>query len=265
VSERNMTATPNGTKNGTNGAPPQTSHLDASLSPFLNQLTAGLGEQIKAMATEAAGAVVAREKEAILSDFRAHLQDEATKTLERVMAASKEELASQAFKEHEAAAQTAYERWFKKIDQDLQNFSANMQQTMNSSRREAVEQFRSQTAPVLGETQAALQKLATVQDQLKVNLVTMCQQFEDFLQQGAAKSTAQMQEKIAEFARQFDDGVNARVATAAEQAAKALKDSTAEISRRNLSELESRTRAHLEFISQSIAEIAKKGVTRPSD
>jgi hypothetical protein len=280
VTERKMVATLNGTT-------PPVSHLDASLSPFLNQLTVGLGEQIKVMASEAAAAVVAKEKESILNEFRAHLQDEATKTLERVIAASKEQLASRALKElhetHEVAAQVAYEHWIKKIDQDLESFTTKIQESMNSSRREAVEQFRSQAAPVLGETQAALRKLATVQDQLKINLVTMCQQFEEFLQQSTAKPVTEMREKIAEFAKQFENNVDARVAaahsaaveighqlesltaSAAEQAAKVLKESTAEISRQSLSELETRMRKHLEFISESIAEIAKKGVMRPSD
>src|SRR5580704_9166522 len=100
-----------------NGTTPPVSHLDASLSPFLNQLTTGLGEQIKAMASEAAAAVVAKEKESILNEFREQLQAEATKTLERVTAASTQALASRALKElhekYEAAAQEANERWVK--------------------------------------------------------------------------------------------------------------------------------------------------------
>lgn len=275
MTERKMAATLNETA-------PIVSRLDASLSPFLTQVTAGLSEQIKAMVSEVAAAVVAKERESILNEFHAHLQNEATKTLERVIASSKEELASWAQKElhetHEAAAQASYERCSKKIEQDLQAFTANIQQSMNSSRREVMEHFRSQTAPVLGETQAALQKLATTQDQLKHNLVRMCQQFEDFLEQGAAKSSTHMREKAAEFAKQFENNVDLRVAaahsaadkighqlesltaTSVEQATKVLKERTTEISRQSLSELEARTRKHLEFISESIAEIAKKSL-----
>jgi hypothetical protein len=279
--------------------PPQVSTLDASLSPFLSQLMAGLGEQIKAMASEAAAAVVAREKDRILKEFRAHLQDEAAKTLERALAASKDELASRALKEltetHEAAAQVSYERWRTKMEQDLERLTAEIQQSMDSSRRETAERFRSQAAPVLGETKAALQKLVAFQDQIKVNLVTMCKQFEDFLQHGAEESGARMQEKVAELEKEFENNINARIAAAhaavveetsqtllkisqdcqqtaqhqleslaastADRATIDLKQSSEEIGRRSLSELRSQTCSHLESISQAIADIAKNKLT----
>jgi hypothetical protein len=260
---------------------------------------AGVGEQIKAMASEAAAAVVAREKDRILKEFRAHLQDEAAKTLERALAASKDELASRALKDltetHEAAAQVSYERWRKKMELDLESLTAEIQQSMDSSRRETAERFRSQAAPVLGETKAALQKLVAFQDQIKVNLVTMCKQFEDFLQHGAEESGARMQEKVSGLEKQFDKNVDARVAAAhaavieettrallkisqdceqtarqqleslaastAEHAANDLKQSSGEIGRLSLRELKSQTCSHLESISQAIAEIAKNKLT----
>jgi hypothetical protein len=259
---------------------------------------AGLGEQIKAMASDAAASVVAREKDRILKEFRAHLQEEATKTLEQVMAASKDELASRALKElteaHEAAAQATNDRWLKKMEQDLEKVTANIQESMDSSRRETAERFRSQAAPVLGETKAALQKLVTFQDQIKVNMVTMCKQFEDFLEHGAEESGARMNQKILELEKQFEKDVNARVAahsaaveessqalqkiaqdcqqtaqhqfeslaaSTTEHATNTLKESSVQIGRQSLSELQSHTRSHLEFLSQSIADIAKKQIT----
>lgn len=264
--------------------PPQASSLDASLSPFLTQLMAGVGEQIEVMAAEATAAVVAKEKARILSEFQAHLQDEAAKTLERVIAASKEQLASQALKElserHETAAQSIQSRWMQEMEQNVTSITAQLQQSMDSSRRETLAQLRTQVTPVLAETQAALQKLADVQDKLRVNLAAMCQQYEDFLQQGFAKSITQMEAKIAEFDKQFEDNVATRVAaaqstavalgeqlellaaSAAEQATNALKERTAQISRQSLNQLETSTRKHLESISESIADIAKKTVIR---
>jgi hypothetical protein len=260
---------------------------------------AGLGEQIKAMASEAAAGVVAREKDRILKEFRAHLQDEAAKTLERVLAVSKEELASRVLKEltetHEAAAQVSYESWRKKMEQDLERLTAEIQQSMDASRREAAERFRSQAAPVLGETKAALQKLVAFQDQVKVNLVTTCKQFEDFLQHGAEESGARMQGKVSELEKQFEANINARIvaahaaavedttqtlrkisedcqqtaqhqleslsASTAERAANDVRDRSAEIGRLSLSELQSQTRGHLESISHAIAEISKIKLT----
>lgn len=273
---------------------PPISQLDASLSPFLTHLMAGLSEQIKVMTSEAAATAVAKEKERILNEFRVILQDEATKILERVMAASKEELASRTLRElnetAEAAVQQKHERWLKTIEQDVERVTATIQHSMDSSRREMVERVRSQAAPVLGEAQAALQKLQTLKDELKVNLVTMCKQFEEFLQESADKSATHMQAKIAEADKQFENNVNARAAAAdaavtesssqallklsqdcqqtaenqlkslaatAEQTTNAVKDS-AEISRQSLSEMETLVRSRIEFIGESLVNIAKK-------
>ena len=273
---------------------PPISQLDASLSPFLTHLMAGLSEQIKVMTSEAAATAVAKEKERILNEFRVILQDEATKILERVMAASKEELASRTLRElnetAEAAVQQKHERWLKTIEQDVERVTATIQHSMDSSRREMVERVRSQAAPVLGEAQAALQKLQTLKDELKVNLVTMCKQFEEFLQESADKSATHMQAKIAEADKQFENNVNARAAAAdaavtesssqallklsqdcqqtaenqlkslaatAEQTTNAVKDS-AEISRQSLSEMETLVRSRIESIGESLVNIAKK-------
>jgi hypothetical protein len=262
---------------------------------------AGLSEQIKVMASEAAATAVAKEKERILNEFRVTLQDEATKILERVMVTSKEELTSRTLRElnetSEAAVQQRHERWLKTIEQDVVRVTADIQQHMDSSRREMVERVRSQAAPVLGEAQAALQKLQTLKDELKVNLVTMCKQFEEFLQESADKSATDMQAKIAEAGKQFENNVNARAAAAdaavtesssqallklsqdcqqaaenqlrslaatAEQTANAAKDS-AEISRQSLSEMETLVRSRIESIGESLVNIAKKEVIRPSD
>jgi hypothetical protein len=257
-----------------NEATPQVSHFDASLSPFLTQLMAGLNEQIKVMASETAVAVVAQQKDRILNEFSA---------------------ASQALNDlneaREAAANITYERWLKKMEQHAERVTTTIQQSMDSSRRETIEQLRSQAAPVLAEARAALQKLVTFQDEIKVNLVTMCKQFEDFSQQGADESAAHMREKISELDKTFENSVNARMAaaqtavledstqgllklsqdcrqtaqnqleflaaSAAEQTKQVLKDSSTEICRQRLNELQSCTRSHLEFISEAIAAIAK--------
>jgi uncharacterized phage infection (PIP) family protein YhgE len=106
-----------------------------------------------------------------------------------------------------------------------------------------------------------------------------------------------MQEKILELEKQFEKDVNARVAahaaaveessqallkisqdcqqtaeqleslaaSTAERATIALKESSAQIGRQSLSELQSNTRSHLEFLSQSIADIAKKQITEDNN
>jgi hypothetical protein len=275
------------------------SQLDASLSPFLAHLMAGLSDQIKVMTCEAAATAVAKEKDRILNEFRLILQGEATKTLERVMLTSKEELASRTLKElnetFEAAVQQKHERWIKTIEQDVGRVTADIQQNMDSSRREIVERVRSQAAPVVGEAQAALQKLQTLKDEMKVNLVTMCKQFEEFLQESADKSATHMQAKIAEAGKQFENNVNARVTAAdaavtesnsrallklsqdcqqtaenqlkllaatAEQTTNAVKDS-AESSRQSLGEMEALVLSRIESIGESLVNIAKRSKSDP--
>ncbi len=282
-----------------NEVTPPISQLDASLSPFLTHLMAGLSEQIKVMTSEAAATAVAKEKDRILNEFRVTLQDEATKILERVMLTSKGELASRTLKElnetFEAAVQQKHERWLKTIEQDVQRVTADIKQNMDSSRREIVERVRSQAAPVLGEAQAALQKLQTLKDEMKVNLVTMCRQFEEFLQESADKSATHMQAKIAEAEKQFENNVNARAAAAdtavtesssrallklsqdcqqtaenqlkslaaiAEQTTNAVKDS-AESSRQSLGEMETLVLNRIEVIGESLVNIAKRSKSDP--
>lgn len=214
----------------------------APLSPFLAQLMVGLDEQIQMMVSQAATAVMVREKGRLLDEFRAQLREEATNTLECVISTSKEELARRTLRElseaHEAAVRTTYERWMKKIDQDMgsaaqrilaqgsaaservENMAVNtierLQRNMDASRREAVDRFLSRLqnrlAPLLGEVQAAVQKLAASEDELKVGSLAMCKQFEAFLQQEAHKSATEMQERIAALEKQVESSVNNRLA-----------------------------------------------------
>jgi hypothetical protein len=221
---------------------------------------AGLNEQIKVMVLEAAAAVVASEKGRIINVFRTQLEGEAAKTLEHLITASKDELAS--------------------------------------ARREAVEQMRNQAMPILKETNATLQKLGSVRDDAKVNLPTMCNQFGTFLQEACDKAISDMQQKIAdldkqltteahqevaaahtaiaedsrkilmkiseEYRQKIESQLNAITASIVDQKGGALKAKALEISGQVLTELETHSRRHLELISEAIADIAKKKISRTS-
>jgi hypothetical protein len=307
----------------------------SSLSPFLGQLMLGLGEQIQLMTSQTARAVIVKEQERLMDEFRAQLQDEATKTLERVITESKEEMASRALRElngaHEAAVRAAYDRWTKKLEQDFGNTAERavalgnqvnehveraaasaierVQGEMDASRRDAADQFRSrlrsQLTPLLEEAGATLQKLAAFEDELKVRSLAICGQFSDFIQQEAQKSSAATQEKISGYEKQFEGSVNERLAkgyaeldkqsaalidaraqallalsqsceqtvqshfaslaqSTVDQATNTLKERTTEIARQFSSEME-RHRSYLEFISRSIADLAKKPDVRSPD
>jgi C4-type Zn-finger protein len=302
----------------------------------LGQLMAGLGEQIQRMAADAATSVVAGEQSRMLDEFRIQLREEATRTLESVIAASKDEMVLRIWKElserHDAAARNIYENWRGKVEKETETASRlitahgadvservenmavgtieRLQHSMDASRREAVDQclsrLRSQLVPLLEEVQTARERLAAYEDELKVKGLAICKQFEDFMQEGADRSTVATRETLSTLVKQFDDSVSARIAFAQDEMGKKsaaavdqstqalrdltqgcqstaqtqlesmvksaadrlndeLKERTAQISQQCSSELEDCTRSHLDFISEAIAEIAKKKANRLHD
>ena len=302
----------------------------------LGQVMVGLGEQIQAMASEAATTVMLGEKDRLLDEFRVQLQQQAVRTLESVIAASKDELVLRVSKElseaHEAAAQAVYERWLGKIEKDtasanlriathgaevsqrVENMAVGtierLQHSMDASRREAVDQcltrLRSQLVPLLEEVESARERLAACEDDLKVKSLVICKQFEDFMVQEAERSACTTEETVQTSIKQFDDVVTQRLAavrdeldtkstatigestrvlrdlsqdcertvqtqfqtlvkSAIDQASQQLKERTEQISQQCSAALEDCTRSHLDFISESIAEIARKKVVRPHE
>lgn len=160
----------------------------ASIAP-LAQLMVGLGEQIQNMASEAAAAALVKEKSRLLDEFRAQLREEAVKTIQSAISASKEVIVRQAMKElneaHEAGARSNYAHWMKKVQEDMESARLHalnqgkemsqhleglasstierVQRNMETSRSEAVDRFvarlRDQVVPMLAEAKDSLQKL----------------------------------------------------------------------------------------------------------
>ncbi len=176
------------------GGSNQVSQLARSETPAspmapIAQLMVGLGEQIQAMASEAAAAALVREKGRLLEEFRAQLRDEALQAIQSAILASKEEIAQRTLKElseaHEAAARDSHALWRKKIEQDMESARHHMQvqgkevsqrldalaagtiervqSKMDATRSEAVDRFvsriRDQIAPMLEVAKDSLQRL----------------------------------------------------------------------------------------------------------
>ena len=169
----------------------------ASLSPWFSDLMGGLSTQIQMTVSEIAAVTLASERKRLLDEFRAQLQREAGETMERVMAASKEEVARRTLKmlgeAAEATVRTNHERLVGAIEKDMENARQRMsvqenelsqradsmatstierlQSTLESSRAEATDRFvtrlREQIAPVLEEANTDLQKLAASQTVFK--------------------------------------------------------------------------------------------------
>jgi hypothetical protein len=166
------------------------------IQPFA-QLMAGLGEQIQAMASEAAAGVLVREKGRLLEEFRAQIREEAVKTIQSVISASKDVIVHQAMKElseaNEAAARDSHALWRKQIVQDLESARQHMlvqgkevgqrldamavstiervQSTVDTTRSEAVDRFvsriRDQITPMLEAAKDSLQKLQGAESALR--------------------------------------------------------------------------------------------------
>jgi hypothetical protein len=153
------------------------------------QLMVGLGEQIQAMASEAAAAALVQEKSRLLEEFRAQVREEAIKTIQAAIVASKDVIVRQATKElneaYEAGARNNYALWIKKVQQDMESARQHVlsqgkevaqrldamaattidsvQRTIDKSRSDAADRFvsrlREQVAPMLSEAKDSLQKL----------------------------------------------------------------------------------------------------------
>ena len=224
----------------------QLSHLDrddptTALPPSLDQLMAGFGKQIQIMDSHAATAAFVKERERLMGEFRMQLQNEATRTLESVIATSKEELTRRVLKElndtHEAAARLIYERWNKKIEQDTKNAAQSMmaqgmevsrrvegmtvstierlQRNMEASRIEAVDRFlsrlREQLAPMLEDAQVTLQNLTASENKLRDECQAIRGGFDKFLQQATENSIAEVRGKTLGMLDQFESDVTKRL------------------------------------------------------
>ena len=177
-------------------APERKESAKASTAP-LAQLMVGLGEQIQAMASEAAAAALITEKSRLLDEFRGQLREEASRAIQSAIVASKDAIVRQAMKElreaHEAGARNSYAQWMKKVQQDMEGARQHMlnqgkevsqrldgiaagtiervQRNIEASRTEAMDRFlsrlREQIVPMLSEAKESLQKLQGAEIALK--------------------------------------------------------------------------------------------------
>jgi hypothetical protein len=202
----------------TNAASPQLSSLA--------HLMAGLGEQIQIKAGEAARDALTREKDRQMDEFRVQLRDEAMKTMESVITASKEEISHQALKglmqAHEAGARINYTRWIKKIEQDMETVRQHMlnqvgevnrridslaadaidrvQRNVETTRNEAVERFvsrfREEVTPLVVQANEALQTLAASEVAFKKESETIYAGMESHLECCANASVTKVHEEL---------------------------------------------------------------------
>jgi len=169
----------------------------AAPPPWFSDFMSGLCNQIRVTVTEIASVTLAAEKDRLLNEFRLQLQNEATGTIDRVIATSKDELSQRGLQllneRAEDAVRTSHESLVGSIERDLEDAKQRvatlgeglsqriagmvtgtieqLQVTLETSRSEAAERFvsglREKVAPVVEEAKADLQKLAASQNVLK--------------------------------------------------------------------------------------------------
>jgi hypothetical protein len=192
----------------------------------LAQLMVGIGEQIQTMASQAASTALVKEKGRVLEEFRAQLREEAVKTVQSAIAASKEVIVRQAMKElseaQEAGARNNYAVWMKKVQQDMESARQHVlvqgkevsqrldgmavstiervQRNMETTRSEAVDRFvsrlRDQVAPMLAEAKDSLQKLEATKTGFKKESAAIYSSLENQLEYSANASLAKAQEEL---------------------------------------------------------------------
>jgi hypothetical protein len=222
------------------------SDATAVLSLSDGQLMAGFGQQIESMISHTATAAFAKERENLMGEFHTK-QNEATRKWECEISPSKDELTRRILKElndaHEAAARITYERWNKKIEQDMKNAAQCMvtqalevtrrvesitvsaierlQRNMEASRNEAADRFlsrlREQLAPLLEDAQVTLQDLTVSEKKLRDKSQAIRERFDNFLQQTTQNSITEVQEKTLGMLEQFESDVTKRVVESYEQ------------------------------------------------
>ena len=182
--------------------------MPASLAP-------GFSEQVQKSASEALAAVLVKEKDSVIGQFRAQLQNEMTTTLHRVIGRCKEELVHEVLreltKELEASARSAHENWVNKIEEDLNSAAIRM----TAQVKQVSERTEVMATTAIEELQLKINLLRReMTDELKIASLNICQQAEDFSQQSAQQFVNQMQERIVELKNQLESHVNERLARA---------------------------------------------------
>jgi hypothetical protein len=268
----------------------------AVLSPWFTNLMNGLSNQVQIAVSEIAAVTLANERKRLLDEFRFQIQNEATGTIEHVIATSKDELARRALKVLNEGAQAivknsqgslvgAIERHIENAQQSLDTMATGtverVQRNLETSRTNATERFvlrlREQVAPVMEEARADFQKLVAsqtvfkeeslaiyrrVKDQMESDANARLLQTHDQLEKNSTSVVNECNEKMLELSQAFEkiarDSAQNMIASATDEGNKNLEERAAEISSHFTDQLEGHVRSYLEFIGESIKEFPKK-------
>jgi hypothetical protein len=187
----------------------------AVLSPWFANLMNGITNQVQIAVSEIAAVTLANERKRLLDEFRFQIQNEATGTIEHVIATSKGELARRALKVLNEGAQAivknsqgslvgTIERHIENAQQNIMTQKNDLnqyletiaigtvervQRKLETSRTEATERFvsrlREQVAPVMEGARADFQKLMASQTVFKEESLAIYRRVTDQLESDA--------------------------------------------------------------------------------
>lgn len=263
------------------------------LSPMLTDLVSGLGEQIQLMAAKSAALAVDQEKGRHLADFRAQLQIEASRTLDSVLSATRDELRHKMQEElnhvRDEVTRTAQERWTKKVEKDLaaiaervsaQNAGLSqrvegmtaiaverLQTSIEDAQINAASQFiagvQQQLAPLMEEVETTVRKVSASEKELKGISLAAAQQLQVFLQQAMRKAAAEVKGKLSGCEKDFENNLNAKIANAQddlEKRSSAVVDESVETLRRLSQSCEKAVHSYLQNQASSVVDQIVKSV-----
>src|SRR5215472_12893561 len=228
----------------------------AVLSPWFANLMNNLSNQVQIAVAEIAAATLANERKRLLDDFRFQIQNEATGTIEHVIATSKDELAQRALKVLNEGAQAiakssqgglvgAIERHIETAQQNIMNQRNELnqyldtmatgtvervQRNLETSRIKATERFvlrlREQVAPVMEEARADLQKLVASQTVFKQESLAIYRQVTDQLESDANARLLQTQDQLEKNSTSVVNECNEKMLELSQRFEKIARDST---------------------------------------
>jgi len=198
----------------------------AVLSPWFENLMNGLSNQVQIAVSEIAAVTLANERKRLLDDFHFQIQNEATGTIEHVIATSKDELARRALKVLNEGAQAVVKNsqgsLIEAIERHIENAQQNImtqrnelnqyldtmatgtvervQRNLETSRTKATERFvlrlREQVAPVMEEARSDFQKLVASQTLFKEESLAIYRRVTDQLESDANARLLQTQDQL---------------------------------------------------------------------
>lgn len=238
----------------------------------LGQLIGGFQQQMEAMLSDAAEAVVQEKASVLLNDMRDNLREEAARIVNEVISSQTDRSLRQLNQAGERTAQARHAEWTKKIDADLQEALTQMetrhrelqevsstlttmaqgrlQGFLDSSRKDAVDRIvarlKQESAPVIENARRVIADLTKRQGDLE----TLCRQ-------SVEQSTAQIEETAARLNKQFETTMQERLDSARqeiERAATTAADSALQAVRASCKQEETETQARLHGALEPLAE-----------